>query len=105
MKLLSTFIILSSLLFAFETQAQFRCAGSLVDSRFNKLDIKRYCGEPEMKDSYTRREKIILNGKEEEIACTHVEQWYFSYGVNKTTVIVEFVGGFVTQVRQGRDKP
>lgn len=105
MKGFSSLIILSSLFFSFESQALFRCEGKIIDSRFNKLDIKRYCGEPEMIDSYSKIKKIILNGKEEEVSCTQVDQWYFSEGVNQTTFIVEFVRGFVTQVHQGQDKP
>jgi len=34
-----------------------------------------------------------------------VDQWYYSYGPEKKAYVVEFVGGFVSAVKEGRDKP
>ncbi len=105
MKPLIYMLLLSSSWLAFEAKAQFRCQGSFVDNRYSKLDVQRYCGEPLMKDSYTQTEKILVDGKEEEFSCSHIDQWYYSIGVNKTTYVVEFEAGFVVRVVKGRDKP
>ena len=58
-----------------------------------------------MIDSYTTTEKIKTNKGIIEVSCKNVDQWYYSYGPKETTYVVEFEGGFVARVRQGRDKP
>jgi len=100
------YVILASLaLLSSTAQAQFRCDGALIDERYSKLDVQRICGEPELKDHYNKHETVMLNGKDEEVTCLQVDQWYYRYGTNQTTYIVEFEKGFVTRVIRGRDKP
>jgi len=102
-----TFIlfILFSLFASFEAYADFRCQGRFINSTYSKLDVKKYCGEPVMVDSYTKTETISFKDEDKDVSCITVDQWYYSYGPNKTTYIIDFEGGFAVRVRQGRDKP
>ena len=68
-------------------------------------DIKQYCGDPIMVDSYQKSEKVTLQNKELDVNCVIVDQWYYKYGQSKTTYIVEFEGGFVSRVRKGQSAP
>ncbi len=106
MKQLFMLILLVSFLFAFDAHAVFfKCKGSYLDSSYSKLDVMKYCGEPVMVDGYTKTETIIVNKEEVDVSCKHIDQWYYSYGANRTTFVVEFISGFVSGVRQGRNKP
>jgi len=91
--------------FTLDAHAQFRCKGVFIDNGYAKLDVKRYCGEPVMIDSYTTPATLTDNHKKRTVSCKSVDQWYYTYGANKTTYVIEFEGGFVTRVLQGRDKP
>ena len=105
MKRILVSLVLSTAILSFESHAEFRCKGKLIDDDYSKLDVKKYCGEPAMVDSYTKSETITLNKIKKEISCNSVDQWYYSYGENQTTYIVNFERGFVVSIRQGRDKP
>lgn len=88
--------------------AQFRCKGKLVEnSRLSKLDVIRYCGEPLMKDSYETQEIVVNDNKRRvtKINVSKIDQWYYTFGTNKTTYVVEFEKGFVVQVIRGEDQP
>lgn len=98
-------VALCASFFTIEAHAQFRCKGVFIDKGYSKLDVRRYCGEPEMTDSYTAPSKISANDKQKIFSCKSVDQWYYTYGPNKTSYVIEFENGFVTRVLQGRDKP
>jgi hypothetical protein len=58
-----------------------------------------------MKDSYNKPE-VIKNGyRKTKANCTSVDQWYYTYGPDATTYVVEFERGFVTRVVRGTHKP
>lgn len=99
-------VFLSSSLMSAGSYAQFRCEGQLIENdKYSKLDVQRYCGEPALKDSYTKSESVDVSGKTTGISCATVDQWYYSHGPNKTTYVVEFEKGFVSKVVRGADKP
>jgi len=97
-------IVFVSLFFSCAAYAEVRCKGRLINGSYSKLDIKKYCGEPVMVDSYTKTETDRINDKDV-TRCITVDQWYYSFGDNQTTYVIDFEGGFVARVKQGRDKP
>lgn len=104
-KTLSVLFLGASLVSSY-SYAQFRCQGKLIGvGGYSKLDVKRYCGEPLMKDSYSKPE-VIKNGfKKIRANCSSVDQWYYTYGPEKITYVVEFERGFVTRVVRGENRP
>ena len=104
-KTLLVFFLGASLVSSY-SYAQFRCQGKLIGvGDYSKLDVKRYCGEPLMKDSYSKSEVIKHRFRKIKSNCTNVDQWYYTYGPEKITYVVEFERGFVTRVVRGNDKP
>lgn len=98
-------IVLGALLLPVESHAAIRCQGRLVDGSYSKLDVKKYCGEPVMVDSYTKSETVDSDKDGGKESCENVDQWYYTNGPNKTTYVIEFEGGFVSGIRQGQDGP
>lgn len=125
-------VILFSPLFPFDAYAVFRCEGRIINGGYSKLDVMNYCGKPELIDSYTATEKVNVYSKpyradsvykvdrldrvdrvdrdgrikaEIEVSCKSVDQWFYTYGFNNTTYVIEFEGGYVARIRKGRGKP
>ena len=98
-------IVLGALLLPAETHAAIRCQGRLINGSYSRLDVKNYCGEPVMVDSYTKSETVNTHKAVKRVSYENVDQWYYTNGPNKTTYVIEFEGGFVSGIRQGQDGP